>query len=126
MMDLAQATQALDRIQKQIEILKQELLDARSQLCSEEEQGIEVTRHRRYVAYLQGLKHSIGAQTDRLMEQAAVVREKEKAVRAQRTKKRSLERLREKAFGRYAEYVRAEEQKDADELVSLRWRPDIR
>ncbi|MBW2108433.1 MAG: flagellar export protein FliJ [Deltaproteobacteria bacterium] len=126
LMDLAKAKQSLDRIQKKIETLKQELLWADKQLCSEEEQGIDVGRHRIYVAYLRGLNQRIAVESNRLVEQEAVVREKEKAVKAQRTKRRSLEQLREKAFGRYEKHVRAEEQKAADELVSLRWRVETR
>lgn len=123
LMELARAKRSLFETTQRITSLRCIQHDAAMTLRNEESQGIDVARHRIFSAYLQGLNERIATQNDRLIEIQALIREKQKIFEAERIKRESLELLRQKKHARYVEECILAEQKGADELMSLRWRP---
>ena len=123
LMELAKAKRLLLQTKNKIEVLERNRSDVTANLRSEETKGIDVSRHRIFSAYLRGVTARIAQEKDRLVEIAATIREKQEAFDAQRIKKESLVLLRQKKHADYLEAIDRAEQKAADELMSLRWRP---
>jgi len=123
LMELAKAKRLLLQTKNKIEVLKRNRSDVTANLRSEESKGIDVSRHRIFSAYLRGVTAQIALEKDRLVEIAATIREKQEAFDAERIKKESLVLLRQKKHADYLEAIDRAEQKAADELMSLRWRP---
>lgn len=121
LMELAKTKQAFFQAKQDIERLVQQRRNAMANMNHEEEQGIDGCRIIIYKDYLRGLTDRISMGSDRLLELAALVREKERAVEAERIKKETLESLREKRYAAYLKQCERAEQKASDEVVSLRW-----
>ena len=123
LMELAKAKRLLLQTKNKIESLKRNRSDVTANLRSEETKGIDVSRHRLFTAYLRGVTAQIAIEKDRLVGMAATIKEKQHAFDAQRIKKESLVLLKQKKHADYLEAIDRAEQKAADELMSLRWRP---
>ena len=123
LMELAKAKRSLAQTKQRIKVLEQKQYDALVDLQHEESQGIDVIRHRLFLAYLRGLSDRIAIEKDRLIEVRAMVRETQKAFEAERIKRESLELLRQIKHEKYVKEIGLVEQKAADELMSLRWSP---
>jgi flagellar export protein FliJ len=123
LMELAKAKRALFETMQNIETLQRTQDQAVLSLRNEESLGIDVARHKVFSAYLQGLGQRITMQNDRLIELSEVVREKQKTFEAHKISRESLELLRQNNHRRYLKELGLAEQKAADELMSLRWRP---
>jgi flagellar export protein FliJ len=123
-MELAAAKRLLLQTRNIIETLERNRSDAETKLRSEETQGIDMNRHRLFSAYLRGVTAQIAEANDRLVEIAGTVSEKQQAFDAERIKRESLVLLKQKKYADYIEAINRADQKAADELMSLRWRPD--
>jgi len=123
LMELAEAKRSFFETTQRIKALQRTQHGAAVTLRNEESRGIDVVRHRIFSAYLQGLSDRISTQNDRLNEINAIVGEKQKAFEAERIRRESLELLRQNNHARYLKELGLAEQKAADELMSLRWRP---
>ncbi len=117
---LARETQALIESKNRISEMEQTRRYTASELDSEEKQGIEVDRHRVFTAYLQGLRDGIDSESERLVEIAKRIKEKQEAVEAETIKKKTLEWIKQTKYSKYLEWINRAEQKAADELIGLK------
>jgi flagellar export protein FliJ len=118
-MELAKAKQDLTETEKSIRKIQQTTRDVARELGSLQAEGIGVDRYRIYADYLQGLKDKIECEDERLVEIGKAVREKHKAVEVERIKKETLEWIRQNEYAKHSRMIDREQQKGADELVSL-------
>ena len=123
LMELANAKRSLFEVMQRIKALQRIQYDAAVALRNEESRGIDVARHRVFSAYVQGLSDRIATQNDRLIELNVTVREKQKIFEAERIKRESLELLKQNSHARHVKELSLAEQKAADEIMSLRWKP---
>jgi flagellar FliJ protein len=120
LMELAKAKTAV--VQTKTEIAKREALKkaGTAALGLREAEGMSVHEHRIYAAYLRGLDDQIEGANVRLTKLAEDVRKKHEAVEAHRVKKETLEAIRNKEYNEHLEKFYRAQQKEADELFSLR------
>ena len=118
--ELARETQALIQTKNRISEIEQAKQYAACELDGEEEEGIEVDRHRLFTAYLRGLRHEIESESERLIEIGKRIREKQELVKAETIKKKTLEWIKQTEYTKYLECVNRAEQKAADEMFGLR------
>jgi flagellar FliJ protein len=122
LMKLAEAKRSFVLTKKRIETLEQNQTEATLTLRDEETRGIDVKRHRIFLAYLQGLTDQIAAEKNRLVEISALIREKQQIFETERIKRESLELLKKTERARYVREWERAEQKAMDEITSLRWK----
>ena len=119
LMELAKAREELTETEKRIRKIQQTTRDVTRELSSLQAEGIAVDRYRIYADYLQGLKDRIECEDERLVEIGKAVREKHKAVEVERIKKETLEWIRQNEYAKHSRMIDREQQKAAEELVSL-------
>lgn len=117
---VARETQALVESKNRISEMEQVRRYTASELDSEQEQGIEVDRHRVFTAYLQGLRDEIKSESEHLVEIGKRIREKQEAVKVETIKKKTLEWIKQTKYSKYLEWINRAEQKAADELIGLK------
>jgi len=117
--NLAKEKQALIETRNRISGIEQTKRHAAGELEREQEQGIEVDRHRIFTDYLRGLGEDIEFESERLIKIGKRVREKQEAVKAETIKKKTLEWIKETEYSKYLELINRAEYKEADELVGL-------
>ena len=117
--DLAREIQALIETKNRISGIEEIRRCAASDLYGEQKEGIEVSRYRVFTAYLQGLRDEIDSESGRLIEIGKRLREKQRVVKAETIKKKTLERMKQNKYSKYLERMNRIEQKVADDLTGL-------
>ncbi|NVL91056.1 MAG: flagellar export protein FliJ [Desulfobacterales bacterium] len=117
--NLAKEKQALIETRNRISGIEQTKRHAAGELEREQEQGIEVDRHRIFTDYLRGLGEDIEFESERLIEIGKRVRERQEAVKAETIKKKTLEWLKEAEYNKYLALIDRAEYKESDELIGL-------
>ena len=118
--DLAREIQALIETKNRISGIEEIRRRAASDLYGEQKEGIEADRYRVFMAYLQGLRDEIDSESVRLIEIGKRLREKQRVVKAETIKKKTLERIKQNEYAKYLERMNRIEQKAADDLTGLR------
>ena len=118
--DLARETQALIETRNRISEIEETRRSAASDLDAEQKEGIEVDRYQVFAAYLQGLRDEIDSESGRLIEIGKKLREKQRVVKAEMIKKKTLEWIKQNEYTKYLECMNRLEQKAADDLIGLR------
>jgi flagellar FliJ protein len=118
--DLARETQALIETRNRISEIEETRRSAASDLDAEQKEGIEVDRYQVFAAYLQGLRDEIDSESGRLIEIGKKLREKQRVVKAETIKKKTLEWIKQNEYSKYLECMNRVEQKAADDLIGLR------
>lgn len=119
-LSLARETRALIESRNRISEMQQTRRHIFSELDSEQKRGIEVDRHRVFTTYLQGLHDEIESESEHLVETGKRISKKQKAVKAETIKKKSLESIRQTKYSKYLERINRAEEKAADELIGLK------
>jgi flagellar export protein FliJ len=123
LMELARARQALVLSKKKIQQVRQIRKVVITDLNARQTEGLEVSRHRIYAAYLQGLGEKIESENEHLVEIGGVVRDKHETAEAKRISKETLQRVRQTQYANYLQASDRAQQKAADEVIALRKRP---
>ncbi len=106
-----------EKIQGMIETKREVLRD----LAFSQARGIKAGRHRIYSAYLEGLGVQIETENDRLVEIDKTISHRHEVADGERIRKETLELLREIERKKYLEMIETAQQKEADEVVALRY-----
>lgn len=117
--NLAKEKHALIETKNRISKIEQTKQYAAGELEREQEQGIEVDRHRVFTDYLRGLGEEVESESERLIEIGKRIRERQETVKAETIKKKTLEWVKQAEHSKYLELITRAEYKEADELVGL-------
>ena len=120
-MNLAKVKQELYEAQNAIRQVGETKRNVLCALASEQDRGMEVRRYHIYRAYLDGLDKALVDLEEQRLEIARRVSERHDMVEAERIKKETLEYLREDRRNTYVRTLERTEQKEADELIGLRF-----
>jgi len=121
LMKLARAKQELFSAQETIRGIRERKLAVSETLVTEQSRGMDGGRYHLYRAYLDGLNKELADSEKRRLAIAQHVSERHQAVEAERIRKETLERLKEERKKDYVRSAERMEQKEADELVGLRF-----
>jgi len=125
LMKLARAQKELLDAQEAIRRINERKRNAGVTLSAEQDRGMDGRKYHLHRAYLDGLdKELVDAEAKRL-ELAGHVSERQGVVKAERVKKETLAHLKDQKKQAHIRSVDRMEQKEADELVGLRFRNGV-
>ncbi len=121
LMELAKAKRERIHIEEKIQGMYETKREVLRDLAFSQTRGIKAGRHRIYSAYLEGLGDQIETENDRLVEIGQTISHRHEVAEGERIKKETLELLRENERKKHLEMFEVVQQKEADEVVALRY-----
>ncbi len=118
--ETAKAYQDVKESEKAIENFKRLYLRKADELDNEASRGIRAEYFRQCIDYLDSVENDIKAEELKLVRFRHVLAEKQKKLTKASVDKKVIERLRHKQENDYMDEFRKEEQKEADEIASLK------
>ncbi|MBW2196086.1 MAG: flagellar export protein FliJ [Deltaproteobacteria bacterium] len=121
LMELAKARRERIHTEEKIQGMYETKREVLRDLAVSQTRGIKAGRHRIYSAYLDRLGDQIETENDRLVEIGQTISHRHEIAEGERIKKETLELLRENERKKHLEMIEATQQKEADEVVTLRY-----
>ncbi|MCG8549734.1 MAG: flagellar export protein FliJ [Desulfobacterales bacterium] len=118
--DMAKAVADVLACEQRITQLQQERISATDQLDILVEKGIGAGQFNRYRQFITAIDQTIILERNKKTELAKILDAKREILKQKTIEKKSLERLREKQEREYAHEMLRDEQKDLDEIASLK------
>ncbi|MCG8565808.1 MAG: flagellar export protein FliJ [Desulfobacterales bacterium] len=118
--DVSQAVMDLMACEARIQDLEQQRDHGVGVLEEKISQGLNATLFNQYSDYLNGLAYLIQREKDQHRHYENILEEKRKILKKRSIDKKAMERLRDKRKQEYTKAILAEEQKELDEISSLK------
>ncbi|NVM22125.1 MAG: flagellar export protein FliJ [Desulfobacterales bacterium] len=122
LMEVARAKESLVQTKRKIQQIEQTRKDVSMDLDKQQTEGIGMEYFRLYAAYLGGLHRQMESEQELLVEIGKTIRETQKAAEAETVRKKTLEWIKQTEYTRYLQMLGRAEQKEADEIITLRQR----
>lgn len=123
--EVSQAVMDLLNCQEQIKSLEEQRAGAEVVLEERVKEGVSATVFNQYSDYITGLGYSIQRERQQEVHYETVLTEKRKILKQRSIDKKAMERLREKRKLEHTQMLLYEEQKELDEISSLKTARDI-
>lgn len=118
--DMAQAVADVLACEQRITRLQEEKISAADQLETLVEKGMAAGQFNRYRQFITSLDQMIMVERNRKIELEKILEAKRDILKQRTIEKKSLERLKEKQTREYTHEMLKEEQKELDEIASLK------
>ena len=118
--DMAKTVLALTVCEKQIDTLQITHVQSTQRLEQIVEKGVGADQFRQHYAYLGAVQEMIAQEKQRMVQLGKVLEKKRLALKKRSIDKKAMERLREKQAKEYNQELLTAEQKELDEISSLK------
>ncbi len=124
LIDLAATKRKLIETTNKIQQIEQDRKTTAIEVDQRQAEGMAVRDFCTYAAYMERLYREEESGNEYLVEIENKIKEKQKVAEVERTRKKTLVRLKEIEYAEYSKKLELSEQKAADELLGLRRRPE--